>query len=317
MKRLLLVMTLSLSLALAAQCAQVTVTLRPRAAVKATQMVKLGEMATLTGVREEAEQLRNVEIARAPLPGAARQVTPDWIKTRLACAGFDLKTITIKAPASVMLVSESQTAKSVDIIDAAKRFILGQLSQSDFNYTITTNETTADSVIPSGKLELVAEQSDRPITPGRQQVCIDLMVDGAVYTKKSMSLNIKAIGPVLVATEAIKAREALTTSNTKIEQREITTATCQLLSSIPDGRIANRPISSGAVVTSEMVIARPAVSKGEAVTVTVRSGAVKIVVKGTASEDGATGDNIRISIPGGREEVQATVTEAGAVEVKA
>ena len=223
MKRLLIAIAAGLSLACAASCAQVTVTIDSRAVVKAIEMVKLGEMAVVTGSKEEASQIKQVEMARAPLPGAARKITRDWIRARLACAGFDMKTVTIKAPLNVMLVSESQTVKGADITEKARQCCLGQLPKSDINYTLVPIDNTSDAVVPSGKLELVAEPSDRAVAPGRQQVCIDVLVDGSIYTKKSVNLNLTATGPVLVATQSIRSKEPLTSSNTKIEQREITT----------------------------------------------------------------------------------------------
>jgi flagella basal body P-ring formation protein FlgA len=281
-------------------------------------MVKLGEMAVLTGAKEEVEQLKQVEIARAPLPGAARRITPDWIKTRLACAGFDLKTISIKSPLTVVLVSESQTVKAADIVETAKRYVMGQLTQTDINYHLDPDTTTTDSVVSAGKVELVTEPLTCAITPGRQQLCVDVLVDGVVCSKKSVSLSLKASGPVLIATQAIKAKEALNSSNTKLEEREITTASARFLTTIPDdSRVTNRPISAGSVISSDMIVTKPAVAKGDSVIVVVVSGAVKVVVRGIASQDGATGDNIRVSVPGSREEVQATVTEPGLVEVKA
>lgn len=318
MCRSIIVLTILLSLLVVCASASTTITVRPSSSVKASEMVKLGEIATVTGAKEDVERLNQVEIARSAVPGAARQITPGWIKTRITCAGFDAKALTIKAPLTVILVSESQQVKGADIIETAKQFITSQLSQSDLTYTLSETGTQPDSLVPAGKLELVAEESNRPASPGRQNVTVDVLVDGSLYTKKTVGLNIKASGSVLVASQSIKAKEPLTASNTRMEQRDLPSASVGYLSAIPDDgeKIASRSISAGMPITGDMLATKPAVLKGDSVIVSVRTGGVKVVVKGTASQDGLVGDDIRVSVPTSREEIHATVTQPGLVEVR-
>lgn len=318
MSRLVIALTVILTLSATLLSAATTITIRPTSSVKPSQMVKLGEIAAVTGTKGDVERLNQVEIARSALPGSARQVTPEWIKTRLACAGFDVKTITIKAPTTVVLVSESQQVKGTDIVETAKQYITSQLSTSDIAYTLSETGAQPDIVVPTGKLELVAEQTGRTISPGRQQVSVDVLIDGSLYVKKTVGLNIKASGPVLVASQSIKAKESLSASNTRVEQRDIPSASVGYISAVPDdgAKIASKPISAGAAITGDMLAAKPAVSKGDPVIVSVRSNGVKVVVKGTASQDGLVGDSIRVSLPTTREEIQATVTQPGLVEVR-
>lgn len=318
MSRLPIALTIILALLATALSAATTITIRPSSSVKPSQMVKLGEIATVTGTKSDVERLNQVDIARSALPGSARQVTPEWIKTRLACAGFDPKTITIKAPTTVIMVSASQQVKGTDIVEAAKQYITSQLSQTDITYTLSETGTQPDIVVPTGKLELAVEQTGRAMSPGRQQVSVDVLIDGSIYAKKTVGLNLKASGPVLVASQAIKAKEPLTASNTRVEQRDIPSASAGYLSAAPDdnARIASKSISAGTAITRDMLAARPAVSKGDPVIIAVRSNGVKVVVKGTASQDGLIGDSVRVSLPSTREQIQATVTQPGLVEVR-
>jgi len=318
MSRLAIALFLTLAWATAVQSASTTITVKPRASVKASQMIKLGEIATVEGKADDVARLKLVEIARAPLPGCVRQIGPDWIKTRIACAGFDTKGVSIKAPKTVVLVSGSQTVKGVDIVETAKSFMTSQLSASDITYTLSTNSDQPDLLVPDGKLELAAEPMNRAISPGNQQVYVDVLVDGSLYSKKTVMLNVRASGCVLVASQPIRAKELLTASNTKIELRDIPSATNRFLTTAPEdgAKMANRPISAGTAITTDMISGKPTIAKGDPVLVVVQSGGVKVVSKGTASQDGAVGDSIRVNVPGSREEIQATVAQSGLVEVK-
>lgn len=318
MCRVLTALTIILALTATALSAATTITVQPSASVKPLQMVTLREIASVTGPKADVERLNQVEIARATVPGSARQITSDWIKTRLACSGCDLKSVTFKAPSSVILVSASQSVKGADIADAAKQYITSQLSMSDISYTVDQTGTQPDIVVPAGKLELVAEQGTRGVTPGRQQIAVDILVDGTLYVKKTVGLNLKATGMVVVATQSIKSKEPLTAANTRVEQRDIPTASAGYMSALPEGdeRIASKPISAGSIITADMLGTKPAVAKGDPVVVLVRTGGVKVVVKGAASEDGVVGDTIKVSVPTTKDLILATIVQPGLVEVR-
>lgn len=317
MSRLFVSLAVVLTLSVPAFAGTVSVTVQPSASVRPLQMVKLGEIATVTGAKADVERLNQVDIARSAVPGAARQVSQEWIKARLACAGYDARAVTFKAPSTVILMSESQPVKGLEIIEAAKQYVMSQLSMSDISYTLTETGSQPDIVVPTGKLELIAEQSNRTMGPGRQQITVNVLVDGALYTKKSVGLNLKASGNVLVATRSIKAKEPLTASNTRLEVRDIPSASFGYVSALAEDndRVASRSISAGTVITADMLATRPAVSKGDSVIVSVKSRGVKVVVKGVAAEDGCVGDSIKVSVPTTKEHIQATVTRPGLVEV--
>lgn len=318
MSRFIVALTIILSLLATCVAASTTITVRPSSAVKACEMVKLGEIATVTGAKADVERLKQVEIARSATPGAARQITPDWVKTRLSCAGFDPSSMTVKVPPTVILMSEAQQVKSADIVEVAKQFVNSQLSQSDLTYTISETGTQSDVLVPTGKLELVAEQSPRPASLGRQSVTVDVLVDGSFFMKRTIGLNIKASGLVVVASQSIKAKEPITASNTRMEQRDLPSASASYLSAIPGDteKCASKPISAGMPITGDMLASKPAILKGDSVIVSVRTDGVKVVVKGTASQDGLIGDNIRVSVPTSPEEIHAIVTQPGLVEVR-
>ncbi len=306
-----------LALSASALVAATTVTVQPSASVRPMQMIRLGEFASVTGPKVDVERLNQLEITRSAMPGSARQISPEWIKTRVACAGLDARSVTIKSPATIVLISASQPVKGSDIVEAAKLHVTSQLSLSDLAYTVSETGSQSDILVPAGKLELVAEQSSRAIAPGRLQVCVNVLVDGALYVKKNVGLNLKASGSVLVASHTIKAKEPLSGANTRVEMRDIASSSIGYLSALSDVEmIAGRSISAGTVITADMIAARPAVSKGDPVVVSVRATGVKVVVKGTASQDGMVGDNIRISVPTTKEQIGATVVQPGVVEVR-
>lgn len=80
------------------------------------------------------------------------------------------------------------------------------------------------------------------------------------------------------------------------------------------GLTARRDIAAGEALTEAVLQFPPLVRSGDAVTVTVRIGAVEVTSTGTASGSGFEGDLLRVTPRGGRP-VTARITGPGRVEI--
>jgi flagella basal body P-ring formation protein FlgA len=94
----------------------------------------------------------------------------------------------------------------------------------------------------------------------------------------------------------------------------------QLLRRIPElsdivGARARRNIAQGEAITSAVVNVQPLVRSGDAVSMSVRVGAVEAEGRGVASGSGHVGDVIRVLNKGSRRPLKARITGPGAVEI--
>ena len=94
----------------------------------------------------------------------------------------------------------------------------------------------------------------------------------------------------------------------------------QLLRRVPElsdvvGARARRNIAQGESITAAVVSVQPLVRSGDAVSVSVRVGAVEAEGRGIASGSGHVGDVIRVMNKGSRRPLRARIIGPGAVEV--
>lgn len=302
--------------------------IEPHALVKPSEMVRLGNIARVEGATERVEQLKSIEIARAPGPGASREITASWIRSRIRCAGVDPADVRLVigepdtstrtgASERMVLTGRSQTVSGADIAEAARQAVMDRLGQ-EVKCAAEVGSRLPDMLVPEGDVDLVAQPRSQvaPAKSGRQWVSVAILVDGAQYASTLAAVDVKMFGPVLVATQSIRVGEALTERNTITEEREITTST-QALSELPAAGavVAARAISAGTPIAASAVTTRPDVHRGDPVLVVVRSRGVKVAVRGTATRDAAAGSAVRVVMPWNKEEIQATVVEPGLAEV--
>lgn len=81
------------------------------------------------------------------------------------------------------------------------------------------------------------------------------------------------------------------------------------------GKILNRDIREGDVLTPGWLEAATTVKKGSMVTILARTGTVQVRMEGTALADGATGEKIKVQNSSSNRQLEATVTSSGTVEV--
>ena len=313
--------------ACAAETARVVI--EPQVSVKPSQMVRLGEIARIEGPQDRVRRLNDVEIARAPGPGASREVTTDWIRSRIQCAGIDRASVRICVgePAArqssgntqrVTLVGRSQTVSGADIAEAARQAIADRMG-AEFTCTAQVDSTPSDLTVPDGAVELVARPRAQfgQLRSGRQWVSVGIVVDGVRYAESVVAVTVRVLGPVLVAAQPIRSGDALTELNTRVEERELTAST-QFLTELPasGAAVAARALAAGTPITASCITTRPDINKGDTVVVVVRSRGVKVAVRGTAARDAAAGSAVRVVLPWSKEDIQATVIEPGLAEVR-
>ena len=313
--------------ACAAESARVTIA--PQVSVKPSKMVRLGDMASIQGPQDRVRRLNDVEIARAPGPGASREVTIDWIRSRIQCAGIETASVRLTVGKSavgqdlantrkVTLIGRSQTVSGVDIANAARQAVLDRAG-AGVRCETEIESMPSDLSVPVGSVELVAHLRSQswPLRSGRQWVNVGIVVDAARYAESVVAVTIRVFGPVLVAAQAMRPGDALTELNTRVEERELTGA-AQLLTQLPvsGAAVAARALAAGTPITTSAITTRPCINKSDPVLVMARSGGVKVTVRGTAAADAAAGSAVRVILPWSKEEIQATVIEPGLAEVR-
>jgi flagella basal body P-ring formation protein FlgA len=111
-----------------------------------------------------------------------------------------------------------------------------------------------------------------------------------------VQVRIVGTSPVVLAAHAIVAGSLLKTSDFRVEQRDLSQLPPGFLDdpAIAEGLTASRPISEGAVITNQQVLAAKAVQRGQAVTLLADAGGISVRMAGKALSDGLINQRVKV-----------------------
>ena len=133
------------------------------------------------------------------------------------------------------------------------------------------------------------------------------------------SAVVRAFAPVAVTKRALRHGEELTSHNVDFERRELS----QLVQSgyfvsldlLTDLR-ANGYVRPGAILGSANTQAALLVSQGQAVDIIHRKGALEVIARAKAIDNGRIGDWIRVENANSKKVIRARITRSGEVETR-
>ena len=147
------------------------------------------------------------------------------------------------------------------------------------------------------------QRCNRPITPVvgagghmRDRIMVELRCPSTPPWHIYVSVRMVGTSPVAIAARAIVAGSVLTDKDVRIEQRDIPELPPGYLDdpTVAFGLTAARPISSGAVITNQYLVASKAVQRGQTVTLIADYGPMSIRTQGKAMGDALINQRVKV-----------------------
>jgi len=147
------------------------------------------------------------------------------------------------------------------------------------------------------------KRCSRPVTPivsagahMRDRILVELRCPGTPPWHIYVSVRLVGTSPVAIAARAIVTGSVLTDKDVRIEQRDIPELPPGYLDdpTVAIGLTAARPISSGAVITNQLLLGAKAVQRGQTVTLVADSGAMSIRMQGRAMSDALINQRVKV-----------------------
>jgi flagella basal body P-ring formation protein FlgA len=214
----------------------------------------------------------------------------------------------------VALGAARANAADADVVRAAIVQAVAERLGGNAEVSVTSLEIRSAGLL-DGRLRVTPEPGARI---GRPSV-FSLTVLGRAGARRigSAVADLEAVADHVRVTREVSRGELLDGAAIESTRGPITDV---LLRTLPgaasvSGAKAIRDLDSGAVVTTERVVAAPAVKSGQQVALTARIGDVEVRTIGVATTNGFTGDVIRVVNPESRRTVVGRVVAPGEVEV--
>lgn len=296
--------------------ATIRVTLAPRVEVQPAKPVTVKDIARIDGASESARRIGEVTVATGPMPG--KRATLDASSVRLRLQAEIKGSVDVGGSTRVELIGKCLRFSPDALAGEAKTFITEQLPRDGRSYEVVTDRTPREVVAPSGSAsELRPRMLNPTLRPGPIAVAVDVVVDQRVVATATVSLTVKAVADVLVATKTIRQGGAIDADNTTWDRRDVTRKPDVVTQAENDlaGWVARRTLSAGALISSIDIAPPYAVRRGETASLTVTCGHVTLRTTGEIRQDARMGDLVRIRPALSGEDVQAKVLGPGTVSI--
>ncbi|HEY4969537.1 MAG TPA: flagellar basal body P-ring formation chaperone FlgA [Steroidobacteraceae bacterium] len=154
-------------------------------------------------------------------------------------------------------------------------------------------------ILPNIRLE----RCDKPVAPivgpaqhMKDRLLVELRCQGSIAWHLYVPVRIIGTSSVAIAAHAIVAGSVLTAGDLKVEQRDVTALPPGYLDdpAVALGLTVARPISSGAILTNQQLVASKAVQRGQAVTLIANAGGMSVRMAGRALTDGFVNQRVRV-----------------------
>lgn len=314
-KMLLIVVIAGLMGSGAAVAASDTITLKPEACVKGPQ-IKLGEVADISGQRQDA--LGALELCAAAAPGGSRRLERIVVETKLKIAGFGSGEVQLDGASSV-IANTLRMDVTQDVIEQNLRaFIEHEMPWKAEEAVVEVTLPPGDLVVPDGELgfEWKLDPGFRFIGTGNVRGAIT--VDGHVKRSFPCRVSIEAYNTVAVAGAPIERGTVLSLGNVTLERRALSGLKDATFTDPSEyvGMVARRAIAAGDVITRRNLAPPLVIKRNQVVTVETNAGGLQLETQARAMSDGAAGDVIVCVNANSNQPFQGVVRKDGVVVVE-
>lgn len=152
---------------------------------------------------------------------------------------------------------------------------------------------------------------------GRSAVRISWLGANGVREARTVWFAVRGFQPMLTASRALRPHTDLVANNITVADGDAMSLSCLPLSASDDYLFmrTKRGLRAGSAICHEEIEPRPAVVKGENVTVRYRSDRVSITTKGIAQKDAHIGEKLRVTNPNSNDSFFVIVSAAREVRV--
>jgi flagella basal body P-ring formation protein FlgA len=203
-------------------------------------------------------------------------------------------------PATALIAAAAPPAAAADLQDNSQLEALAR-SEAALNLPPLTDRERLIAGPINEHVQL--ERCSLPVKPAvgagghmRDRILVELRCPGMPAWHLYVPVRVVGTSPVTLAARAIVAGTVLTDKDVRVEQRDVTSLPPGFMDdpTVAVGLTASRPISSGAVITNQFLLAAKAVQRGQSVTLVADAGAMTVRMAGRALSDGLINQRVKV-----------------------
>ena len=255
--------------------------------------------------KNQIDVVQSLRLKYSPLVGRPPvTIDADFIGNSLKIAkralrkvGLEPSSFDISKSTKVLVSRKSQSVDAQELISFAQSALLEELTQR-FNggeYQIEADTSVPNLSLPTGKLDFSLRRLRSQFLAGDINVYLDISIDGVNRKSVKIPFSVKLTSKVLIAKKNFTRGEPLDLKDFEGSTQTLGQAR---LAPVHETQLkqmrANRRVSKGTVLISNMVERIPKILSGKLVTIVADFNGVRVKSSGTALADGFIGQEISV-----------------------
>ena len=274
----------------------------------------------------QIEIIRSLRLKTSPLVGRPPVVIDaGFIGNSLGIAksvlreiGLDPSSFDISKNTKVLVSRKSLLVSAQELIGFAQSALLEELTQrfDGGEYQVEVDTSVPNLSLLTGKLDFSLRRLRSQFLAGHINVYLDISIDGVNRKSVKIPFSVKLTTKILIAMKNFTKDDPLDIkdfegSTRTLDQARLTPVQATQLKQIR----ANRRVSKGTVLTSNMVERIPKILSGKLVTIVANFNGVRVKSAGRALVDGFIGQEISVKNRLSNRIIVGIVTPNGDVQV--
>ncbi len=219
------------------------------------------------------------------------------------------------AVGSVMAIAATPSQSHESILEAARQHVLEQSDRYPSPPEVQTGRL--DSRLHLAACDIPLETFSPPSNRQSAKMTVGVRCTGTTNWTLYVPVTVIVKADVVTAAKELRRGQILTAQDLILEQRDIASLHHGYLVNLKEaiGKQVKYNIRRGQVITPAKVASQKAVKRNSRVTIVAQNPAIQVRMKGTALENGAIGDRIRVRNNSSKRELEAEVLGNGIVQV--
>ena len=280
--------------------------------------VLLGQIASIESSDTRlVQQLKDIVIGKAPLPGKTCQYDQRYLKMRLRQHHIDLAAVNLEVPRRVRISRSHVEIDKHEIEKIVSDFITQNFPQENKTVRIKEIHVPERVVLSKGRIAYKVRAPGMRRLRGTSSIAVDFSVNGHFEKKVWATATVEVWGPVVVTRKPLGRYKPITEDDIMLQTMDLTHLSSNVVSD-PEavlGKRTKRAIGAQTPLRTDSIELPPLVKRGDLVVIIAQSKGLKITTRGVVKKKGRLGDRIAVVNVDSKKVFYARVIDSNTVQV--
>lgn len=280
--------------------------------------IVLGKIAEIEGSDSVLiENLNQIIIANAPLPGKSRKLEGELFKLRLKQNSVDLNRLDLRIPPKVIVTRRFVEVSREEIQTLVSKYILENMPAVNGDVRVKGVQVAESVQLPTGRVTYKVTPPRNLKMIGKIPISIHFDVNGNYQKRVWATATVEVLAEVVVTKRPLGRHKPLTKDDIELQRMDLSNVPANVITD-PEailGKRTRRAVGAKTILRSDLIEFPPIVKRGDLVMIIAESDGFKITALGQVKKRGRLGERIPVINFDSKKILYARVVDANTVKV--